>query len=88
MRQENGIFSPTFLEQKGGNKNLHHNIQSTGHWPKGFGPVFIWACLWAPSDVGSKEAMRSKPEESPRTEVVRSSAGASVVYPPFLGSFA
>ena len=26
--------------------------------------------------------------ESPRREVVRSSAGAAVVYPPFLGSFA
>ena len=26
--------------------------------------------------------------KSPRREVVRSSAGASVVYPPFLGSFA
>ena len=28
------------------------------------------------------------PSKSPRREVVRSSAGASVVYPPFLGSFA
>ena len=29
-----------------------------------------------------------KKVKSPRREVVRSSAGASVVYPPFLGSFA
>ena len=27
-------------------------------------------------------------QETPRREVVRSSAGASVIYPPFLGSFA
>ena len=27
-------------------------------------------------------------EKSPRREVVRSSAGAGVIYPPFLGSFA
>ena len=35
-------------------------------------------------------SLRSKflPRKSPRREVVRSSAGASVVYPPFLGSFA
>ena len=35
--------------------------------------------------VGKNELHKRK---SPRREVVRSSAGASVVYPPFLGSFA
>ena len=31
---------------------------------------------------------RYHPPKSPRREVVRSSAGAGVIYPPFLGSFA
>ena len=31
--------------------------------------------------------LRHQTLESPRREVVRSSAGAGVVYPPFLGSF-
>ena len=35
-------FFPHFLEKRGGDKNLHQNIQSTGHWPKSFGPVFIY----------------------------------------------
>ena len=34
------------------------------------------------------EFIRSPSRKSPRREVVRSSAGAGVVYPPFLGSFA
>ena len=38
------------------------------------------------TDVGKWGAEGAR--KSPRREVVRSSAGADVVYPPFLGSFA
>ena len=35
-------FFLDFSQKKGGkHKNLHHNTQSTSHWPKSFGLVFI-----------------------------------------------
>ena len=36
------MFFFAFPTKKGRkHKNLHQNIQSTGHWPKSFGPVVI-----------------------------------------------
>ena len=36
------FFLAFVIEKSGKHKNLHQNIQSTGHWPKCFRPVFTY----------------------------------------------
>ena len=57
-------------------------------WSKVAGPHRTFGGPLVPPPPQTKGTIVGKKTKSPRREVVRSSAGASVVYPPFLGSFA
>ena len=55
------------------------------HHPRVRPKAFQWKVV---SVCKSSRSSGAGPRKSPRREVVRSSAGAGVLYPPFLGSFA
>ena len=41
MKQAKWYFFFDFSQKKVENTKIYQNLQSTGHWPKSLGPVFI-----------------------------------------------